>query len=539
MPREGPGLRTGTLRPYTPPMHTVLYVGAPLDDARAQDLLLMREGARRAGDGAFIYQRPGGTLRFYTVSDPGVAMRVLAEQSVDALVIDTREQPLTGDVDSPSQQGPFALTRAGQLLARLFPDDELHAAVQRDRVIGIVGRGGADAAFHFGTYRLRAVLDRPNLDALEAQIALQTERLRAGKVAICLAGGGVEGLFYEIGVLRALESFLVDRAIVDFDLFCGISAGALIGCMLANGVGPDEIGRGLAGGRARVDPIRRSDIFDPNLKELGPRVARAASELVRGGEGPRGALSSVFRAVPGGIFAGDKLRDYLERHLTRPGMRNHFDDLRRPLFVGATDQDTSQAVVFGEEGFRHVPVHKAVRASAALVPFYAPERIDGRYYIDGAFTRTTNMRVAVRQGATMVILIDPLVPVFSDTAGHVHSRGGVYSTMQGLKALINGRFDKAVRSIREMHPEVSFYLFRPYGDEMRILGGSPMKYFYRREVEDVAYRNTVDKIRTSYDDLQRDFGRHGITFRDPEEASTQRGVITSAGVSRAQLGIGL
>jgi predicted acylesterase/phospholipase RssA len=438
MPREGPGLRTGTLRPYTPPMHTVLYVGAPLDDARAQDLLLMREGARRAGDGAFIYQRPGGTLRFYTVSDPGVAMRVLAEQSVDALVIDTREQPLTGDVDSPSQQGPFALTRAGQLLARLFPDDELHAAVQRDRVIGIVGRGGADAAFHFGTYRLRAVLDRPNLEALEAQIALQTDRLRAGKVAICLAGGGVEGLFYEIGVLRALESFLVDRAIVDFDLFCGISAGALLGCMLANGVGPDEIGRGLAGGRARVDPIRRSDIFDPNLKELGPRVAKAASELVRGGEGPRGALSSVFRAVPGGIFAGDKLRDYLERHLTRPGMRNHFDDLRRPLFVGATDQDTSQAVVFGEEGFRHVPVHKAVRASAALVPFYAPERIDGRYYIDGAFTRTTNMRVAVRQGATMVILIDPLVPVFSDTAGHVHSRGGVYSTMQGLKRSSTG-----------------------------------------------------------------------------------------------------
>lgn len=519
-------------------MQTVLYVGPPLDDAGARDLLLMREGARRAGDGAVIYQRPGGTLRFYTASDPAVAMRVLADRSVDALVIDTRDQPLTGPVDSATQQGPFALTRAGQLLARLFPDDELHAAVQRDRVIGIVGRGGSDAAFHFGKYRVRAVLDRPGLDTLEAQILQQTERLRAGKVAICLAGGGVEGLFYEIGVLRALESFLVDRAIVDFDLFCGISAGALIGCMLANGVGPDEIGRGLAGGRARVDPIRRAEIFDPNLKELGPRVAKAASELVRGGEGPRGALSSVFRAVPGGIFAGDRLRDYLERHLTRPGMRNHFDDLRRPLFVGATDQDTSQAVVFGEEGFRHVPVHKAVRASAALVPFYAPERIDGRYYIDGAFTRTTNMRVAVRQGATMVILIDPLVPVFSDTAGHVHSRGGVYSTMQGLKALINGRFDKAVRAIREMHPEVSFYLFRPYGDEMRILGGSPMKYFYRREVEDVAYRNTVEKIRTSYDDLQRDFARHGITFRDPEEHRLDRG-IGAAGVSRAQLGIGL
>ena len=54
----------------------------------------------------------------------------------------------------------------------------------------------------------------------------------------------------------------------------------------------------------------------------------------------------------------------------------------------------------------------------------------------------------------------------------------------------------------------------------------------------VAYRNTVDKIRTSYDDLQRDFARHGITFRDPEEHRLDRG-IGAAGVSRAQLGIGL
>ncbi len=519
-------------------MQTVLYVGAPLDHAGDRAPFFEREGARRAADGAILYERPSGKVRFYAVSEPATAMRVLGERAIDALVIDTRTGPLTGGDDNPSQAGPFALSRAGELLARLFPDDELHAAVQRDRVIGIVGQGGADAAFHFGTYRIRTVLDQPSLESLEEQIFAQTERLSHGKVAICLAGGGVEGLFYEIGVLRALESFLVDRAIVDFDLFCGISAGAILGSMLANGVGPDEIGRGLAGGRARVDPIRRAEIFDPNLKEVGPRLVRAASEMVRGGEGPRGVLSTLFRAVPGGIFAGDKLRDYLERHLTQPGMSNRFDDLRRPLFVGATDQDTSQAVVFGEEGLRHVPVHKAVRASAALVPFYAPEKIDGRYYIDGAFTRTTNMRVAARQGATMVILVDPLVPVFSDNAGDVHKRGGVYSTMQGLKALINGRFDKAVRAIREMHPEVSFYLFRPYGDEMRILGGSPMKYFYRREVEDVAYRNTVDKIRASYDDLQRDFARHGIMFRDPEERRGER-FGQSPGVSPAQLGIGL
>ena len=61
----------------------------------------MREGARRAGDGSFVYQRPGGTLRIFTVSDPGVAMRVLAERAVDGA-----EQGLAlGDEDDETAAG--------------------------------------------------------------------------------------------------------------------------------------------------------------------------------------------------------------------------------------------------------------------------------------------------------------------------------------------------------------------------------------------------------------------------------------------------
>ncbi|MCB9636770.1 MAG: hypothetical protein H6721_32060, partial [Sandaracinus sp.] len=142
-------------------------------------------------------------------------------------------------------------------------------------------------------------------------------------------------------------------------------------------------------------------------------------------------------------------------------------------------------------------------------------KIDGRWYIDGSFTRTTNMRVAVEQGATMVVLVDPLVPVRSDDPGYVRARGGIFSGMQAVKALINGRFDKAVRAIREMYPEVSFYLFRPHGDEMRVLSGSPMKYFFRREIEELAYRSTLAKVRAAFPELERDFARHGVVFRDP------------------------
>lgn len=490
-------------------MNTILYIGRNL--ARGSAPGLERLGARRHSDGSLAV----GEHRIHEVQEASAAAAFLANRAVDLLLVDTREG-LAAPGQGRSEAGAFDGTRAGDLLARLFPSGQLYAAIQRERVLGIVGSGpdAAEAAYHMGAYGLGGLIADPSLEELLAR-ADSMSRRPAGRVAICLAGGGIEGLLYEVGVLRALDSFLVDRPIVDFDIFCGISAGSILGSFLANGIGPDEIARGLAGGSARIDAVQRGDLFDPNYREVLQRLRGLGGELLRGGVGPRGVVSSLVRALPSGLFAGDRLQEYLRRQLERPGMSNRFSDLRRPLFVGATDQDTSQAVVFGEPGFDHVPVHEAVRASSALTPFYAPAEIDGRYYVDGAFTRTTNMRVAVHHGATLVILVDPLVPVFSQAAGYVRDRGGLFIAMQGLKALINGRFDKAVRAIRQMYPDVSFYLFRPYGDEMRILSGSPMKYFYRREVEEIAYRNTVDKIRTSLPELKRDFGHHGITFRDP------------------------
>jgi predicted acylesterase/phospholipase RssA len=509
-------------------MDTIVYVGGKRQGGDPLGLLGAPE-ARRLPDGSILFTRRGTPpfkeeRRLVALSDPNAAAAFVREHPVEALVLDTRIRSAAHDGENPSQGGAFSLSRVGRVLSVLFPDGEVSGAIPRDRVIGLVGSGGAgaEAAYHFGVHRVGTVLSEPTQEALLDRVDEVLARNRGGRIAICLAGGGIEGLLYEIGVLRALDGFLVDRPVVDFDLFCGISAGAVLGAFLANGIGPNEIARGLAGDRARIDAIKRTELFDPNFRELAWRLTRMSSQLVRGGWGPRGALSLLARALPSAAFAGDGLREWLARQLTKPGMSDDFNALRRPLFVGATDQDTSEAVVFGDEGTRHVPVHRAVRASSALVPFYAPEQIDGRFYIDGAFTRTTNMRIAVREGASLVILVDPLVPTFSEEPGYVHARGGMFGTMQGLKSLINGRFDKAVRALQEMFPDVAFHLFRPEGDEMRLLSGSPMKYFYRRGIEEIAYERTVRKIREHMPELSRDFAAHGVTFRDPADAHPRK-----------------
>jgi predicted acylesterase/phospholipase RssA len=479
--------------------HVLYFVANP---SRAA-LDTTREGLSRSG-----LRRHGVHLAFE--QSAARALAKLRSGGMDALIIDARDEP--GGVEESSSLG---------LLRGLFDEHDLPRVLSRDKAWLVVGGDprGATLAFEAGRLHLGGVVPLPEGSPWEPvweRIAETIASGRGGKIAICLAGGGTEGLLYELGVLRALARFLPSYRLQDADILCGISAGAILGGLLANGIGPVEIEAGLLGRAedARVERIRRSDLFDPDVRELGRRAARLSWDVVRGRRSP---LSALFRLPPAGVFAGDRLRRWLSRQFSRPGMIDRFEDLPHRLFIGATDQDSSEHVVFGSRGAPRVPIHVAVRASMALAPFYAPERIDGRYYVDGGFTRTTNMRVAVKEGATLVILVDPLVPVATKQAGHVAERGAVYTAMQGLKSLINGRFDKAIPTLRAMYPQVAFHLFQPGPDTRRVMGGSPMKYFFREEIADMAFRETTRDVRANrFAQLCRDFERHGVTFADPE-----------------------
>lgn len=54
------------------------------------------------------------------------------------------------------------------------------------------------------------------------------------------AGGGITGALYEVGALAALDR-LLDRSVVDHDLYVGVSGGAFVAAPLAGGVAPAEI----------------------------------------------------------------------------------------------------------------------------------------------------------------------------------------------------------------------------------------------------------------------------------------------------------
>lgn len=476
----------------TPTLATARGAEAALDHAARQLSPLMARG-----------------VRFQSENSLPRLLRMLQSRDVDALVIDARQE-------SPSMEGSPSL----ELIRALVGEQDIRAPFGREQTWLIVNpdQHGTRLSFQAGAARLAGTLA---LDTSEQAWKLIWQNLEAtlrrrkgGKIALCLAGGGIEGFFYELGVLRALQQFLPEYALHQADILCGISAGAVIGAFMANGLSANDILRGMQHGEGKLDPIDRAALFDPNYGEFLQRLGLSARSILRRRSTP---IQSLFRLAPTGIFAGNGLRSYLDRQFHKPGMTDDFRELKRMLFVGATDQDTAEHIVFGSAGWDHVPIHRAVRASTALTPFFAPERIENRFFVDGAFTRTTNVRIAVENGATLVVLVDPLVPVYSEQPGYVFDKGGIMVGMQGLKSLIHGRFDRAIHMLREMYPHVAFHLFQPDGATMRVMAASPSRLLIRTEIEEIAFRETLRAIRQHrFDTLQRDFSRHFVPFADPQ-----------------------
>lgn len=480
-------------------------------DARASELARLASPDDRAGDpdGTPVALSTGERMVVHLFRGPEGAIAGIRRRPYGAILIDNRG----GDGG-----GAFGGTTAGRLMPDLLASAGSARIAPRHAVVVILPRGESTAlhSYAIGSLQLGGVLiDPPTLaEALAAahRIARPAE---PGKIALCLAGGGIEGMFYEIGVLRALDAALGGRSICEFDIFSGISAGAVISAFLANGVRPAEIADALHGKESRIAPVTRAMLFNPNIGEVARRIGGALADMMRG-RFLTSPIDSAMKVAPSAVFSGDKLREYLERELAKPGLTNDFRRLERDLFVGATDQDAGTHVVFGAAGADGVPISSAVRASCAMTPYYAPEQIDGRYFVDGIFTRTIDLDVAVAHGARLIICVDPLTPVQVDQPGYSSGRGGLFTTVQSVKSMIRTRLSEVIGRAEESYPEVTVFVFSPTPRDLEQMSGTLMRFFYRTETEEMAFESARRRIGADFEWLGADLARYGFSLKRPQ-----------------------
>lgn len=353
--------------------------------------------------------------------------------------------------------------------------------------------------------------------------------VRRARLGLALAGGGPLGGIYEVGALAALSEALEGIDFNEIDIYVGVSSGGFIAAALANGMSPAKLARMLVENDTE-------EVFDPDvllrpafgeyfrrMMSLPPLMLDAFRHYLADPwhAGLMESFQRLSHAIPTGIFDNAGIDRLLQRMFSTRGRSNDFRELKHRLYLVATDLDTGEAVEFGMPGFDEVPISTAVQASAALPGLFPPVLIDGRFYVDGALIKTLHASVALREGAELVLCINPLVPFDSDLAMHRdglrrHSvehlvEGGLPVVLsQTFRAIIHSRMRVGMDRYRHLHPGVDVVLFEPTRDDADMFFANVFSYSSRARLCEHAYQRTrVDLYRRRHE-LGPLLARHGI-----------------------------
>jgi NTE family protein len=346
-----------------------------------------------------------------------------------------------------------------------------------------------------------------------------------------LGGGGFTGGVYEIGALRAIDLMAVNSTVNQFDVYVGTSAGSFIAALCANGVTPEEMMKVVTHqGKAPFRDVDLGDLLRLNLLEfartgalLPLRLASLARQVVaqRGQVSAMDVLLGLAEGLPSGAYTGVGIESYLHKLLCEPGRSDEFSELRRELYLTATDLDTCERIVFGSEGYDDVPISTAVRASGALPMVYAPVEVNGRELIDGGIVSTTNLDIAIEAGAKLVVVINPLVPFVNDFTGQVRTLRGTrprrVSDMgfaqvgyQAFKLLAHQRLHDMSERWQERYPGVDIVLIEPEPTDELMFQTSMMNFTSRVEIARHGFQSVTKHLVGEYDHYREICERHGI-----------------------------
>jgi predicted acylesterase/phospholipase RssA len=367
----------------------------------------------------------------------------------------------------------------------------------------------------------------PDPSSFARQVLGEIERLvlhrTVGRRALCASGGGITGLYFELGALKCLEDCCSPGALNQFDAYYGISAGGVVTGMLANGYTIGEFMASIAGTETERLPaiaLNLLDVSHLDLRGLTMPVRQLLSIIATGMRElmsirtPFSLESLVFEYgdLIHAPFQTDGFEALLAASFSKNGCSNDFRTLPRRLFVGATDQDRKEHVLFGVPPFDDVPISRAIQASMSLNPVFSPTLIHGRFYEDGAVTRTSNFTEAIAHGADLVFALDPLVPYVSKEPGFARNRGIFYNADQDIRTVSFTRYETTRKWVIRQHPEVSLYTFLPSNNLRRLLSVNPMDHRPYLEIWRGAYLGTLRRMETLGYRMKGDLAVHGVSL---------------------------
>jgi len=325
-----------------------------------------------------------------------------------------------------------------------------------------------------------------------------------GKRALVLAGGGITGFLYEVGILSAYDEWSgAPCSANDFDMYVGTSAGAVLCALLANGAAPWQIFKAIHG-EFKADPF----YFEPRniigvasggaLKLFGlfmRALLGTFGRALRAHRWPSGAglLADFQEHHPPGFYSTEALETTLCAKFSALGYCHHFRHLTRALYVSGTDIDTGEHLVFGDGEFADLHICQAVAASCALPIFFRPVRIGDRDVVDGSISEVSPLSLTLAKGARDILFVNPLVPICNDRSSiclpfhdgqcaRLADKGVGWIGEQALRLMRSHCAQAALESVRVTQEDTRLTYVEPSRNEIPMFMHNMMSFSAAKEL---------------------------------------------------------
>ena len=352
---------------------------------------------------------------------------------------------------------------------------------------------------------------------------------KPGKTALVLASGGLSGVSYEVGALRALDHVLTNRTVNDFDIYVGTSAGAVVSSALASGIPPIMLAGLLTGTVPGFSRLGRLALYRPNVGEVierlwgAPALLRdAAAEYwkFRDRVPLSEALYSLAPLLPTGIFTNTGLEAYVRETLAMAGLSDDFRDMAKELHIIAADIESNKRADFSRLTTPNVAISKAVAASTCIPIVFRPVEIDGHHYVDGGIKGHAAIDVAISRGAKLIVVINALVPLDTEAiakrATVDQARKTIYDlgiravANQILRGMLHDSLIDHLQDIRSKNPDVDFVLIEPRPDDEKMFFHEVMSFSAQLIVMQHGYETVTKGLYQVWPYLTRILPKHGI-----------------------------
>ncbi|PPF15113.1 patatin-like phospholipase family protein [Rathayibacter rathayi] len=258
--------------------------------------------------------------------------------------------------------------------------------------------------------------------------------------ALVLAGGGLAGIAWELGVLRGFADASPEatRLLLDTSTtFIGTSAGSAVAAQLSTGTGLEE----------SYEAQLQEESAEIGADIDGERLKALFAAAVEGATSPQDARRRIGTLA----LEAETLPEDTRRAVISARMGDA-DWPEQRLLITAVDTATGELRVFDREN--GVALVDAISASCAVPGVWPPVSIDGVRYMDGGVRSGSNADLAA--GADWVLVITPLPGVGTPGAGLIptgeldalaESRVEVlYADEESVRAFGPNSLDPAVRA---------------------------------------------------------------------------------------------